>query len=123
MSQQTIELHCSRGMCELLADILRQYTNAAYPKGGSECSQSARESLLMSVEKLLGAWDSNSDSSQISKRLRVPMKSAIKFYMQQVVDEEALPISHRQAYLLSVLKGEVIDDDGYHAALQKDLSA
>ena len=123
MSQQTIDLHCSRRMCDLLADILRQYANAAYPKGGSECSQSARESLLMSVEQMLEAWDSGSDSTHISRRLRVPLKSAIGFYAQQLAEDESLSTKHRQAFLLSVLKGEVIDDDGYHAALQRDHSA
>ena len=123
MSKQTIELHCSRRMCDLLVDILRQYTNAAYPKGGSECSQSARESLLMSVEQMLEAWDSDSGTTHISRRLRVPLKSAIGFYVQQLAEDEALSTKHRQAFLLSVLKGEVIDDDGYHAALQRDLSA
>jgi hypothetical protein len=123
VSKQTIELHCSRRMCDLLVDILRQYTNAAYPKGGSECSQSARESLLMSVEQMLEAWDSDSGTTYISRRLRVPLKSAIGFYVQQLAEDEALSTKHRQAFLLSVLKGEVIDDDGYHAALQRDLSA
>jgi hypothetical protein len=120
---KSLQLHCSRRVCELLADILRQYADAAYPKGGSECSQSARDSLLQSVEQMLQSWDDASQSTRVSKRLRVPLKSAIKFYAQRLAEEEELSASYREACLLTVLKGEVVDDAGYHAALQQDLSA
>lgn len=117
---KVIRLFCTHEMCALLANILRQYADAAYPRGGSECSQSARESLLMSVDQLLAAWDATNHSSGISKRLRIPMKSAIQYYAQRLEEEEGLPAGHRAAYLLGVLKGEVIDEDGYHAAQQQD---
>ena len=117
---KSIQLFCTQKMCALLADILRQYADAAYPRGGSECAQSARETLLMSVEQMLAAWDATSHSSLISKRLRVPVKSAIEYHAQRLEEEEGLPANHRAAYLLGVLKGEVIDEDGYHAAQQQD---
>jgi hypothetical protein len=74
----------------------------------------------MSVDQMLASWDANSHSSHISKRLRVPVKSAIQYHAQRLEEEEDLPANHRAAYLLGVLKGEVIDEDGYDAAQQQD---
>ena len=123
MSKQ-LSLSCSREMCELLSDILRKYADAAYPKGGSECSQSARESLLVSSEELLASWDDVSKTTRINKRLRVVAKSAIKYYAQSLTSEEDLPADSRREYLLSVFSGEAIDVAAAlstHAVLVADL--
>ena len=118
-----LALHCSQQMCELLADILRQYADAAYPKGGSECSQSARESLLMSADEIVSGWRTESQSTQMNKRLRTMAKTAIKYHAQSLTAEEGFPCRQRQACLLSVFAGEAIDDVGYHAAQQQDRMA
>jgi hypothetical protein len=107
-------------MCELLSVILRKYADAAYPKGGSECSQSARESLLVSSDRLLANWDGASQTTQMNKRLRTMAKSAIKYYTQSLTLEEDLPADRRREYLLSVFSGEAIDEAGYHQALDQD---
>ena len=122
MSKQ-LTLRCSQSMAELLADILRQYANAAYPKGGSECAQSARQSLLTSADELMGNWDSDLQTTQLSKRLRVMAKAAVRYHVESLVREEDLSVDARQAYLLSVFAGELIDDTGYNAAQQRDRSA
>ena len=115
-----ISLSCSREMCELLSDILCKYADAAYPKGGSECSQSARESLLVSSDRLLANWDGASQTTQMNKRLRTMAKSAIKYYTQSLTLEEDLPADRRREYLLSVFSGEAIDEAGYHQAQDQD---
>jgi len=116
-----IALACSYSMCILLSDIQRQYANAAYPKGGSDCSQSARESLLVSAEGLLRNWDRELQTTQINKRMRVMTKSAIKYYAQTLTLEEDLPSGRRLDYLLSVFSGEAIDDAGYYRAQEQDI--
>ena len=121
MSKQ-ISLSCSREMCELLSDILRKYADAAYPKGGSECSQSARESLLVSAEGIRLNWNEESQTTQISRRLRTMAKSAIKYYSQSLTLEEDFPADRRREYLLSVFSGEAIDEAGYHQAQERDRS-
>ena len=118
-----LTLRCSHVMCELLANILRNYANAAYPKGGSECSQSARESLLVAADKLVAKWSDELQMTYINKRLRVMTKSAIQYYAQSLALEEDLPSGVRMKYLLSGLTGQVIDEAGYHAAQQKDRGA
>jgi len=118
-----LTLNCSQAMCVLLSDILRQYANVAYPRGGSECSQSARESLLMMADEIISGWDAGSQSTQMSKRLRVMAKAAIQYYAESLTEEEGLPSDQRQAYLQSVFSGEAIDDVGYHAAQKQDRSA
>ena len=90
-----LTLYCSQTMCELLADILRQYAKVAYPKAGSECSQSSRESLLMSADEMLAGWQSGSHSTQMSKRLRVMAKAAVKYHAQSLTMEENLPSRQR----------------------------
>lgn len=119
MSKQ-LTLRCSQQLCAMLADILRDYANAAYPHGGSECSQSARETLLTAADSILHTWESASQTAMVSKRLRVMMKSAISYYAQVLSQHEGVAASAREAYLLSALQGEVIDHDGYHAAELKD---
>ena len=115
-----LTLHCSQRLCNLLANILRDYARAAYPEGGSECSQSARESLLVAADGMRDHWSAGSQSTTLSKRLRVQMKSAISYYLQGLASGEADTVKARESYLLSVLQGEVIDDDGYYAAELKD---
>ena len=118
-----LTLHCTQSMCGLLADILRQYADAAYPRGGSECSQSARESLLSSAEALVAGWQPDTQSTTMSRRLRVMAKAAVEYHAQSLVAEEHLPAAERKAYLLSVFTGEAIDDVGYDAARRRDRSA
>ena len=110
-------------MCELLAAILRQYADAAYPKGGSECSQSARESLLSSAGELVSGWQLEKQATSMSRRLRVMAKAAVEYHAQKLAAEEDLPAAERKAYLLSVFSGEAIDDVGYDAARRRDRSA
>ena len=118
-----LTLHCTQSMCGLLSDILRQYADAAYPRGGSECSQSARESLLSSAEALVAGWQPDTQSTTMSRRLRVMAKAAVEYHAQSLVAEEDLPAAERKAYLLSVFTGEAIDDVGYDAARRRDRSA
>ena len=107
-------------MSVLLSDILRQYADAAYPKGGSECTQSARESLLMSADELTARWTESSQTTHISKRLRVMAKAAVRYYAQSLILEEDLPVDARLEYLLSIFAGETINEAEYDAAQQKD---
>ena len=121
MGKQII-LHCSRAMCEMLSEIIRNYADAAYPPGGSDCSQSARESLTQSAQAIYLNWDEQSQTTHINKRLRTMVKSAIKYHAQYLALEEEHPADHRKEYLLSVLSGEAIDEAGYHRVQQQDRS-
>ena len=121
MSKQII-LHCSRAMCEMLSVILRNYADAAYPPGGSDCSQSARESLMQSAQAIHLNWDEQSQTTHINRRLRVMTKSAINYHAQRLALEEKYSAEHRKKYLLSVLSGEAIDEAGYDRVQQQDRS-
>lgn len=41
-----VEFDCDADSAGKLADAIRAYTEAAYPRGGSECAQVAREALF-----------------------------------------------------------------------------
>jgi len=43
---RTVAIQCDRHTAARLAQAIRAYTNAAYPAGGSDCSQVSRTALL-----------------------------------------------------------------------------
>ncbi len=45
MKTRTVEFACDRTAAITLAGAVRAYADAAYPPGGSECAQVARETL------------------------------------------------------------------------------
>jgi len=46
MRAKTVALDCDPQLARGLAEAVRAYAHAAYPRGGSECGQVAREALL-----------------------------------------------------------------------------
>lgn len=46
MKRRLVEFECDAATAAALADAIRGYAHAAYPPGGSECAQVARETLL-----------------------------------------------------------------------------
>ncbi|MGD8956619.1 MAG: hypothetical protein PVJ03_04745 [Chromatiaceae bacterium] len=45
MRQKTVTFMCDAAAAQQLAMMVRAYVDAAYPRGGSECAQAAREAL------------------------------------------------------------------------------
>ena len=50
MKRKTVRIDCDRRTAQKLGTAIRAYTQAAYPPGGSECSQVARSALLDAAE-------------------------------------------------------------------------
>lgn len=89
MAGKTLEIHADSALCGQLASALRFYAGAAYPPGGSECGQSAREALLNVAIQLEAA---GGESVQISRRIKPRLKAAIEYYAEQneAVDPQVL---------------------------------
>ena len=45
MRKKTVSVDCAAATARQLAQILRTFARAAYPEGGSDCAQVAREAL------------------------------------------------------------------------------
>ena len=89
----------------LLCTALSLYADAAYPQGGSECAQVARNALMDAVTELEKGFAATGSTAQVSRRLRAHIKSAIHWYCEQEGKMEKL------ACLEKMLKGEVISDE------------
>jgi hypothetical protein len=94
-----------RGRAVLVAAI-RSFAHAAYPPGGSECAQVARESLLTTAATI----ETSTDPARASRRQRVMLRQAMQWYGEQL---EGLAETRRAALtaaLLQLLKGETVDE-------------
>ena len=92
----------------LLAQIVELYTEAAYPPGGSECAQSARESLQNVATQLRTDYDELQQCVAISRRIKAHVKSAIQYYAESGAPEQK---QTQQAELLTrCLQGDNLND-------------
>lgn len=81
---KALRIECPAAMQQALSTAIREYAAAAYPSGGSECGQVARQALMDAAEKLeTGFADSGGVSAELSRRLRAHVKAALSFYVEQ----------------------------------------
>lgn len=98
-------------LLESFGGLIRDYADAAYPPGGSECAQSARAGLLAVAERIEHQYDPGSGSVRISRRIKAHLKAAITYYVQ-LQDDAGLPVAQqRAALLLACLDGEKIEPE------------
>ena len=67
------------------ADVVRTYAEAAFPPGGSPCSQATRESLLELARRIGSA----EDHLEVGAGQRPMLKAALKWYFDQYPDDAA----------------------------------
>ena len=110
MAKKTFVIKCDAEVAALLADQIAAYTMAAYPPGGSDCAQVARDALLTVANTIREEVRINGIAN-ISVRIRSMLKATVKFHYQQLDDQAADLL-----LMLSVLKGEAITIDRYTSA-------
>jgi hypothetical protein len=76
---KTFRVHCENAQATQLADALAVYAHAAYPPGGSECAQVARDALLTSA-RTIAEDAAKTDGAQLSRRQRGMIKAAVQWY-------------------------------------------
>ena len=81
MKRKTLLIRCDARQAALLAEALSTYAEAAYPRGGSECAQAARETLLDSAAVI--ARDAGGDGAEVSRRQRGLLRTAIRWYWDE----------------------------------------
>jgi hypothetical protein len=120
MASRKITLHCDVAIKALLCAAIRQYTDAAYPEGGSECAQVARYTLLELAAEIDAGITENNNSVEISKRPKAMMKAALEYYFN-VADEKSGSTSEHQRELFDVLfGGDVVTHYELEAAIAAD---
>jgi len=82
MPGKTFTLDCPPDQASLLAEVLGVYAQAAYPTGGSECAQVARETLLESARTIAAAV-AGGRPAELRRRQRSHFKAAVSWYFSE----------------------------------------
>jgi hypothetical protein len=77
---RTVSVSCSAAQAKQLAQALRAYVDAAYPPGGSECTQVARETLL---DTAVSCAAHPGGALQLRKRQVPQIKAAIQWSLNE----------------------------------------
>jgi hypothetical protein len=80
MKRRDVSIACDPATARQLATAVREFALAAYPPGGSECAQAAREALLETA-KLCAAHGGGSLS--LRRRQLPQLRSAIAWYFSE----------------------------------------
>ena len=81
-----LEFDTDRSAGKTLAQVLRVYTNTAYPQNGSECSQATRAALIQLAEQIALAGE-ESRPVQLQRRQLPTLRTAIEWYFSEVQKE------------------------------------
>lgn len=76
---KTFVLQASRLQARLLSEALNVYAHAAYPPGGSECTQVSHQALQESARQLLLQAEQG-QAAALRRRQRALMKAAVQWY-------------------------------------------
>lgn len=105
---KTLRIECPAALHEILCLAIREYAAAAYPAGGSECGQVAKQALTDAAAKLETDLAENDGAyAELSRRMRSHVKAACQYYVEQHQCHEI------ESLLLRLLEGEAISDTEY----------
>ncbi|MGD9000151.1 MAG: hypothetical protein PVF75_07035 [Granulosicoccaceae bacterium] len=121
MAGKHLTLSAPPELLKELCSALRLYADAAWPPGGSECSQAARETLLNAVQGIEAGIAAGAPPS-MSRRLRATVRAAIDYYAE-AVSAQGQPFAARAALLEAMLIGENVAPAAYQAAIAEDTAA
>lgn len=81
-SNKTFALRASALQARLISEALGVYAHAAYPPGGSECTQVSHQALQDSARQLLLQAETG-QPAELRRRQRALMKAAVQWYFSQ----------------------------------------
>lgn len=76
---RSVTVDCDSALAQRLGEAIRCYAEAAYPPGGSECAQVARETLLDTAAKCSGHAGG---ALELPKRQLAMLKAALRWYCE-----------------------------------------
>lgn len=77
---KTVSLDCDVQLARGLAAAVRAYAHAAYPPGGSECGQAARQALLEAADQCARH---GGGPLVLRRRLLTQMRAAVRWCLSQ----------------------------------------
>ncbi len=88
MKRREVKVDCDQASAQRLAMVVRQFALAAYPPGGSDCGQAAREALLGTADRCA----THPGGDLLLPRRQLPqLRSAVAWYFsEQEPDSAAL---------------------------------
>ncbi len=93
MRAKTLSIDCDPATAQALGEAIRNFAHAAYPVGGSECSQVAREALLDTA----AACSAHPGGELVLRRRQLSqLRSAVTWFYEDRAD----PVGDRLARLL-----------------------
>lgn len=94
MKQRIVDVDCDAASARELARALRAYADAAYPPGGSECTQVARSTLL---DTAAGCEQHSGGALPLRRRQLPILRSAVRWWLSENADlcvESARGLEH-----------------------------
>jgi len=80
MKRRDVSVECDPATARHLAMVIRAFAHAAYPPGGSECAQAARQALL----EIAGLCDAHGGGKLSLRRRHLPqLRSAVAWYFSE----------------------------------------
>jgi hypothetical protein len=80
MKHRTLDIECDAATACRLAEAIRAYALAAYPDGGSECAQAARQALL---DTAAGCESHTGDRLAVRRRQLPMLRAAVRWWLDE----------------------------------------
>jgi hypothetical protein len=90
----------------LLSEAIRSFAHAAYPPGGSDCAQVARETLMTTATHI----QQGTGEVQVRTRQRVMLRQAVQWYCENLEQLGTVQRAQLNDALQALLRGEPMDD-------------
>jgi len=87
MKKRTFLFDCSGEAGKQLIEILKRYTDAAYPIGGSDCAATSRQGLFDIIDTIEKGFE-NDDIAMIGRRQRPILKAAVKWFCSETAQTD-----------------------------------
>jgi hypothetical protein len=101
------QLQCPQALVDVICQAIELYAAAAYPPGGSECAQAAREALRSAAQSLVEHYNPQTETTHMSRRILSHVKAALEYYFAQSVAPSALQLKQREL-VFKALSGQVV---------------
>lgn len=115
-----INLSCDVIVKDILCTAIREYAQAAYPEGGSECAQVARYTLLELAADIDAGITANHETVKVSKRPRAMVKAALEFYFNRADETQGSGSAQQRTLFESLLQEQKVTRSDLEAAAAAD---
>ena len=116
-----IDVTCSSKIKEIFVTAVRNYTEVAFPAGGTDCALVARESLFDTLTEFEREYSqSKGGHASYNKRLRAMVKEGIRLHYQLAAADLGHDCPHECTLLLEVAEGIAHTDEELAVAQAAD---